>query len=150
MRVLLVEDNPDHAELAQRALRDWGGGATVHWVRDGEEALDLLCRRGRYADGPGGPHPELVLLDIKLPKMSGHEVLGQIKSDEKLRAIPVVIVTTSVSENEVAKCLGMGASQCVAKPLRPADMVEISARLNAASSAEAEPAAGSGRPPDGA
>ena len=129
MRVLLVEDNPDHAELAQRALRDWGGAVAVHWVRDGEEALDILCRRGCYADSAGRPRPELVLLDIKLPKMDGHEVLCQIKSDASLRAIPVVIVTTSASENEVTKCLGMGASQCIAKPMRPADLVEIMARV---------------------
>lgn len=148
MRVLLVEDNPDHAELAQRAFRDWGGAATVDWVRDGEAALDILCRRGRYADGAARAHPELVLLDIKLPRMDGHEVLCQIKSDARLRAIPVVIVTTSASESEVAKCLGMGASQCVAKPLRGADVMEIFARLKAADSAEAGPSARAGKPPE--
>ena len=80
--ILLVEDNPDHAELTMRALRDGNMLNDVFWVKDGEEALDFLHHRGRYADDVAVPRPGLVLLDIKLPKIDGHEVLRQIKADE--------------------------------------------------------------------
>jgi CheY-like chemotaxis protein len=122
--ILLVEDNPDHAELTVRALRDGNMLNEVFWVKDGEEALDFLHRRGRYENGAGVPRPGLVLLDIKLPKVDGHEVLRQIKSDQALRHIPVVMLTTSEREDEVAEAYRAGANSFVSKPVRFADFVQ--------------------------
>jgi len=122
--ILLVEDNPDHAELTLRALRDGNMLNEVFWVKDGEEALDFLYQRGRYANGAGVPRPGLVLLDIKLPKIDGHEVLRQIKIDEALRPIPVVMLTTSEREDEVAEAYRAGANSFVSKPVRFSDFVQ--------------------------
>jgi CheY-like chemotaxis protein len=93
-------------------------------VKDGEEALDFLYRRGRYADPTTAPRPELILLDIQLPKVDGHEVLRRIKADEVLRAIPVVMLTTSEREDEVCQSYKVGANSFVSKPVRFADFVE--------------------------
>ena len=122
--ILLVEDNPDHAELTIRALKDGNVLNDISWVRDGEEALDFLYSRGRYANGGARPRPGLVLLDIKLPKVDGHEVLRQIKSDPDLRTIPVVVLTTSEREDEVAEAYRVGANSFVAKPVRFSDFIQ--------------------------
>jgi CheY-like chemotaxis protein len=122
--ILLVEDNPDHAELTMRALRDGNILNEVFWVKDGEEALDFLHQRGRYANGAAVPRPGLVLLDIKLPKLDGHEVLRGIKADHSLRSIPVVMLTTSEREDEVAEAYRAGANSFVSKPVRFADFVQ--------------------------
>lgn len=122
--ILLVEDNPDHAELTMRAPRDGNMLNDVYWVKDGEEALDFLHHRGRYAGGVEVPRPGLVLLDIKLPKVDGHEVLRQIKADEGLRPIPVVMLTTSEREDEVAEAYRAGANSFVSKPVRFSDFVQ--------------------------
>lgn len=124
MNILLVEDNPDHAELTLRALENGNLLNRVFWVKDGEEALDFLYRRRRYAEPAEAPRPGLILLDIKLPKVDGHEVLRQIKSDGTLRAIPVVMLTTSDRDEEVAQSYGAGANSFVTKPVRFADFVE--------------------------
>src|SRR5262245_61048273 len=97
LTVLLVEDNPDHAELTLRAL-DTGSPMRLVWVKDGEEALDYLHQRRRYADAEAAPRPDLILLDLKLTKIGGTEVLGRIKAEEHLRMIPVVMLTTSERE----------------------------------------------------
>jgi len=119
--ILLVEDNQDHAELTLKALAN---GNSVFWVKDGEEALDFLQRRRRFTDPAAAPRPGLILLDIHLPKVDGHEVLRQIKSDEALRSIPVVMLTTSDRDEEVAATYGAGANSFVTKPVRFADFVE--------------------------
>lgn len=124
MNILLVEDNPDHAELTLRALENGNLLNRVFWVKDGEEALDFLYRRRRYAEPAEAPRPGLVLLDIKLPKVDGHEVLRQIKSDGTLRAIPVVMLTTSDRDEEVAQSYRAGANSFITKPVRFADFVE--------------------------
>ncbi|MFQ5830047.1 MAG: response regulator [Candidatus Methylomirabilia bacterium] len=124
LSILLVEDNPDHAELTLRALDTGSLINRVFWVKDGEEALDFLCHRGRYANGAQAPRPALILLDIKLPKLDGHEVLRQIKGDERLRSIPVVMLTTSDRGDEVKECYAAGANSFVTKPLRFAEFVE--------------------------
>jgi len=124
VNILLVEDNPDHAELTLKALKDGNLLNEICWVKDGEEALDFLYRRGRYADPTTAPRPELILLDIRLPKVDGHEVLRQIKADEALRAIPVVMLTTSEREDEIGQSYQAGANSFVSKPVRFADFVE--------------------------
>src|SRR4051794_20604503 len=105
--ILLVEDNQDHAELTLKALDN---GNKVFWVKDGEEALDYLQRKGRFADGDLAPRPGLILLDVNLPKVSGHEVLKRIKADDALRAIPVVMLTTSDRDEEVAASYRSGVN----------------------------------------
>lgn len=96
----------------------------VFWVKDGAEALDFLFHRGPYKDVAKAPRPGLILLDIKLPKVDGHEVLGQIKSDDSLRSIPTVMLTTSSQEDEVSQCYAKGANSYVSKPVRFGDFVE--------------------------
>jgi CheY-like chemotaxis protein len=124
VKVLLVEDNPDHAELTLKALKDGNVLNEITWVKDGEEALDYLYHRGRYADATKAPRPGLILLDLLLPKVDGHEVLRQIKGDEDLRSIPVVMLTTSEREDEIFKSYKAGANSFVSKPVRFADFVE--------------------------
>ena len=122
--ILLVEDNQDHAELTLKALRH---GTTTHeifWVKDGQEALDFLQQRGRWSDASTAPRPGLVLLDVNLPKVSGHEVLARIKSDDGLRAIPVVMLTTSDRDEEVASSYKNGVNSFVTKPVKFSDFVE--------------------------
>ena len=122
--VLLVEDNPDHAELTLKALKDGNVLNEIVWVKDGEAALDFLYHRGRYADATKAPRPGLILLDLRLPKVDGHEVLRQIKGDEDLRSIPVVMLTTSEREDEISQSYKAGANSFVSKPVRFADFVE--------------------------
>jgi CheY-like chemotaxis protein len=122
--ILLVEDNPDHAMLTMRALKNGNMLNTVHWVKDGAEALDFLYHRGQYTDVTQAPRPGLILLDIKLPKVDGHEVLSQIKNDARLRSIPTIMLTTSSREDEVSRCYATGANSYVSKPVRFSDFVE--------------------------
>ncbi len=124
LNVLLVEDNPDHAELTLKALKDGNLLNEIVWVKDGEEALDFLYHRGRYADATKAPRPGLILLDLRLPKVDGHEVLRQIKGDEDLRSIPVVMLTTSEREDEISQSYKAGANSFVSKPVRFADFME--------------------------
>ncbi len=124
VNILLVEDNSDHAELTLKVLKDGNLLNEIFWVKDGEEALDFLYRRGRYADATSAPRPEVILLDIRLPKADGHEVLRRIKTDEALRAIPVVMLTTSEREDEICQSYQAGANSFVSKPVRFADFVE--------------------------
>lgn len=114
IRFLLVEDNNAHAKLVMLQLRDAQAGVVVDWVTDGSEALDYLYRRGDYADRP---RPDVILLDLKLPKVDGHEVLHQIKSDEQLRLIPVIVLTTSAAESDRERAYGSYANSYVTKPL---------------------------------
>ncbi len=112
--ILLVEDNPDHVELILKALRDNNVLNEVRVVTNGEEALDFLYRRGEYADVP---RPRLILLDIKLPRMDGIEVLRRIKADPKLKSIPVVMLTTSAGEKEIVESYNCGANSYIVKPV---------------------------------
>lgn len=112
--ILLVEDNPDHVELILRTLRENNVVNQVHVVTNGEEALDFLYQRGKYADAP---RPVLILLDIKLPRVDGIEVLRRIKADPELRSIPVVMLTTSAGEQEIVESYSCGANSYIVKPL---------------------------------
>jgi CheY-like chemotaxis protein len=123
VNILLVEDNRDHADLTRRALKEGNLLNEIFWVKDGEEALDFLYRRGRYTEPATAPRPGLILLDIKLPKLGGHEVLRQIKSDRELRTIPVVILTTSDRDEEVRASYLGGANSYVCKPVKFAEFV---------------------------
>ncbi|MBC8265104.1 MAG: response regulator, partial [Anaerolineales bacterium] len=112
--ILLVEDNPDHVELIIRVLQDNNVLNEVYVVTNGEDALDFLYQRGAYADAR---RPGLILLDIKLPRVDGIEVLRQIKADAKLKAIPVVMLTTSAGEREMVESYHYGANSYIVKPV---------------------------------
>ena len=122
--ILLVEDNPDHAELALRSLKNGHMLNEVFWVKDGAAALDFLYQRGPYAGAERAPRPGLILLDLKLPKVDGHEVLRQVKSDPCLQKIPVVMLTTSGQSDDVAASYGAGANGFVTKPVSFQEFVE--------------------------
>lgn len=114
LNILLVEDNEDHAELIQRNFRDNQVANKIYWVKDGEEALDYLFQRGAYADRVC---PHLILLDLRLPKVDGIEVLKTIKTDEKLKSIPVVVLTSSESEKDIRKVYEYYANSYLVKPI---------------------------------
>jgi CheY-like chemotaxis protein len=115
--VLLVEDSPDHAELVQRSLADHRVGSQIAHLTDGQQALDYLLRRGAYADPASSPRPQLILLDLRLPKVDGLEVLDRIKAEPDLRAIPVVVLTTSDADRDVARAYDRHANSYLVKPV---------------------------------
>lgn len=115
-RILLVEDSPKDIELTLTALAEHRLANEVVVVRDGAEALDYLYRRGAFRDRPNG-EPAVVFLDLKLPKVDGLEVLRQVKTDAQLRRLPVVIVTSSREEPDVARSYELGANAYVVKPI---------------------------------
>jgi CheY-like chemotaxis protein len=115
LRVLVVEDNADHAEVILHALEHRPDVGQVAWVKDGEEALDFLHHRGPYADPASAPRPEVILLDLKLPKVGGHEVLRRIKEEPALADIPVVILSTTEREKDVAETYRVGAEGFLTK-----------------------------------
>jgi len=112
--ILLVEDNPGDAELAREALEDTKLHNRLHVVDDGEKALAFLRRQAPYA---GVPRPDLILLDLNLPRKDGREVLAEIKSDDHLKRIPVVILTTSRAEEDVLKTYNLHANCYISKPI---------------------------------
>lgn len=115
-RILLVEDNPNDAELTLEALSRHNLANDVTWVHDGAEALDYLYCREQYA-GRGCSDPVVILLDLKLPKVDGLEVLAKIKSDERLRTIPVVVLTSSREERDLVDSYKLGVNAYVVKPV---------------------------------
>jgi CheY-like chemotaxis protein len=115
--ILLVEDSPEDYEVTVRAFRKANLLNPVFRCEDGEEALDYLYRRGRYADPSSAPRPGLVLLDLNLPGTDGRQVLAQIKSDAQLRTIPVIVLTTSADERDIEGCYRAGANSYVQKPV---------------------------------
>jgi CheY-like chemotaxis protein len=117
MEILLVEDNPEDAEMTMRALRKRNLANHVHWVKDGAEALDYLFCSGQYADRNPAHPPKLVLLDIKMPKVDGIEVLRRIKGSE-LRSIPVVVMTSSNEERDVLESYRLGVNSYIVKPVQ--------------------------------
>jgi chemotaxis family two-component system response regulator Rcp1 len=114
IEILLVEDNAGDVRLTREALKDAKVITSLHVARDGEEAMEFLYRKGKYV---GAPRPDLVLLDLNLPRKDGREVLAEIKADEDLKRIPVVILTTSKSEEDVLKSYNLHANCYVTKPL---------------------------------
>ena len=116
VEILLVEDNQFDAELAMRGLKEHNLANNVIWVKDGEQALDYVYRRGKFA-GRAGSGPRLILLDLKMPKVDGIEVTRIIKGDETTRHIPIVIMTSSQEEKDVSKSYSLGANSYIVKPL---------------------------------
>jgi CheY-like chemotaxis protein len=117
LHILLVEDNEDHAELVIRSMRDQQVANLIHHVVNGEQALDYLFMRGAYTDPEKNPRPNFVLLDLRLPRVDGLEVLRIIKTTPSLLRIPVVILTSSDAESDIAKSYDYHANSYVVKPL---------------------------------
>ncbi len=122
IEILLVEDNPGDVRLTKEALRENKIRNNLHVAKDGVEAMEFLRKMNGHADAP---RPDLVLLDLNLPKKDGREVLTEIKTDEKLRAIPVVILTTSDAEDDVAKAYQMYANCYIRKPIDLNRFIEV-------------------------
>jgi CheY-like chemotaxis protein len=114
VEILLVEDNPGDERLTREALREGKVYHNLHWVKDGVQAMEFLRRQGRYASVP---RPDIVLLDLNLPKKDGREVLEEIKTDEDLKRIPVVVLTTSKAEEDVLRTYNLHANCYVTKPV---------------------------------
>jgi len=116
VEVLLVEDNSEHVELTLRALRQSHVANNVLVAKDGEEALEYIFGAGPQAHRQIENHPKLILLDLKLPKVDGLEVLRRIKSDERTKIIPVVVLTTSAQEQDVVETYRLGVNSYIVKP----------------------------------
>ncbi|HPD95938.1 MAG: response regulator [Bacteroidales bacterium] len=115
--VLMVEDNPQDAELAIRALKKGNFSNNIYTVEDGAEALDFLYCKGKYINRNSLNKPKVVLLDLKLPKISGLEVLEKIKGDPSLKKIPVVVVTSSKEDPDIKRAYELGVNSYVVKPV---------------------------------
>lgn len=143
--ILLAEDDPRDVELTLTALGEFNLANGVAVVRDGEEALDYLRRRGTWATRPAG-QPVVLLLDLKMPKMDGIEVIRQLKSDEALRAIPVVVLTSSRESRDLQECYRLGVNAFVVKPVHFGEFVEAVKQVGAFWAVLNEPPPGSVRP----
>ena len=125
LTILLVEDNADHAELVLRSLRNHHIANEIRHVTDGAAALDYLFQRGLYANPKTSPRPHVVLLDLRLPKVDGLEVLRAIKTHKTLVAIPVVILTTSEAETDIARAYEFCANSYLVKPMGFPEFAEL-------------------------
>jgi CheY-like chemotaxis protein len=125
--ILLVEDSPEDFETTQRAFRRSGLKNPIFRCADGDEALDFLFRRGRHA---GAPQPGVILLDLNLPGTDGREVLSEIKADPELKQIPVIVLTTSSDDRDVAACYKAGANSYIQKPVDLDGFMRAIERLN--------------------
>lgn len=117
VEILLVEDNPNDAELALHAFKRYKISNNVHVVRDGAEALDYVFGEGNYAGRSVLDQPRVILLDLKLPKVDGLEVLRRIREDARTRSIPVVVLTSSREDRDIAECYNLGVNSYITKPV---------------------------------
>jgi two-component system response regulator len=115
--IVLIEDNPEDAELTLRALRRANLVNPVRVLEDGAAALDFLLGRGTDPNGPGTPRPRLVLLDLKLPKLTGIEVLRKLRAEERTRTLPVVVLTSSAEDSDIRECYSLGVNSYIVKPV---------------------------------
>ncbi|BAU54425.1 response regulator [Mucilaginibacter gotjawali] len=125
VEILFAEDSSDDAMLTIRALKKSGFANKLHHVINGAEALDFLYRRGIYAERNLNGNPKLILLDLKMPKMSGMEVLEKIKADPVLKGIPVVILTSSKEDPDIQRCYALGANSYIAKPVESENFFNV-------------------------
>ena len=128
--ILLVEDSPEDFETTERALRKSGLKNPIFRCADGDEALDFLHRRGRFADPETSPRPGVILLDLNLPGTDGREVLNEVKTDPDLRQIPVIVLTTSKDDRDIEVCYRCGANSYVQKPVDLEGFMKAIERLN--------------------
>ena len=117
IEILLVEDNPNDVEMTLRALKKHNLANKVHVVKDGAEALDYVFATGIYAERNIDDHPKVILLDLKLPKVDGMEVLRRIRADERTKCIPVVVLTSSQEERDIVESYKLGVNSYIVKPV---------------------------------
>ena len=129
LSILLVEDNQAHAELVMRGFESHRIANRIHHVADGKAALAYLFRQGVYADAAQSPRPHIILLDLRLPKIGGLDVLRQIKSSDELKNIPVVMLTTSASKQDVARAYERHANGYVVKPVDFTKFMQLMSEL---------------------
>lgn len=122
--ILLVEDTATDAEMTMRALRKKGLGDHLLWLKDGSEALDFLFSTGEFA-GQRVSRPKLIMLDVKMPKVDGIEVLRRIMQDESLRTIPVVMLTSSAEETDILESYRLGANSYIVKPVEANEFIRV-------------------------
>jgi CheY-like chemotaxis protein len=127
--ILLVEDNPTDAELTIEALRQAGLSNRLVWMKDGAAALDLVFGRGPHAGRPLGPAPKVILLDLRLPKVDGLEVLRALKADNRTRATPVVVLTSSQEDRDIVESYAYGVNSFVSKPVGFEEFAKVVSQL---------------------
>jgi CheY-like chemotaxis protein len=115
--ILIVEDSPEDYEATKRGFRESGLANPIFHCEDGDEALDFLFRHGKYGDPEKSPRPGIILLDLNLPGTDGFEVLREIKNNDELKKIPLVVLTTSSDERDIERCYANGASSYIVKPV---------------------------------
>lgn len=128
--ILLVEDSPEDYETTERAFRRSGLKNPIFRCADGDEALDFLHRRGKYADPQKSPRPGVILLDLNLPGTDGREVLNEVKTDPNLKQIPVIVLTTSTDDRDIEVCYRCGANSYIQKPVDLDGFMKAIERLN--------------------
>lgn len=122
INILMAEDNPGDARLTLEAFKEWHLENAIHVVTDGEEALNFLYQRGKYTSAP---RPDMILLDINMPKKNGVEVLAEIKQDDNLKRIPVIMLTTSKAEEDILKTYNYHANSYITKPVDVDKFIEV-------------------------
>ncbi|MEK6554100.1 MAG: response regulator [Bdellovibrionota bacterium] len=125
MPILIADDDVDDCQLIKEAFHESRLLNELHFVKDGEELMSYLRRKGKYADVLGSPMPGLILLDLNMPKKDGREVLAEIKADKELRHIPVVVLTTSSAEEDILRTYNLGVNSFVTKPVAFGDLVGL-------------------------
>jgi two-component system, response regulator len=123
--ILLVEDDEDHAMMATIAFEDLDVGYRIYWVRDGKEAMDYLYRMGTFVNPEDSPRPDLILLDLRLPLIDGHEVLKATKESCELREIPVVVLTSSQNQADISRAYSNYANSYLVKPMNSDTLVKM-------------------------
>lgn len=129
LTILLADDDPDDRLMAEEALRESRLSNPLDLVEDGEELLDYLRRQGKYADLDPKSLPGLILLDLNMPRKDGREALKEIKSDEKLKHIPIVVLTTSKAEEDIIRTYNLGVNSFITKPVTFESLVDLMRQL---------------------
>ncbi|UII26462.1 response regulator [Fulvivirga maritima] len=124
--ILMADDDPDDRMLAQEALSENRLANDLHFVEDGEQLLDFLYQRGKYAESP---RPGLILLDLNMPRMDGREALRHIKGDADLRRIPVIVLTTSKAEEDIVRSYDLGVNSFISKPVTFDELVDVTRKI---------------------
>lgn len=128
--ILMADDDADDRLMAEKALKEHRASSSIVFVQDGEELLDYLRRRGKFAHPAAAPIPGLILLDLNMPRKDGREALAEIKSDPELRKIPVVILTTSKAEEDIVRSYELGVNSYITKPATFQGLTEVMKSLS--------------------
>jgi len=128
--ILMADDDEDDRFMAQEALLEARLTNDLHFVVDGEELMDYLCRRGKFSDPESAPRPGLILLDLNMPKKDGREALKEIKSDPDLKQIPIVVLTTSKADEDIYRSYNLGVNSYITKPVSFEGLVEVMKALS--------------------